>query len=146
VTSESASRPDDAPLLAKDEAPDRLLLCYSIDGELLWQHAAPRAEGHEVLEAANGCELFWFAELTGRVRPIDVVISDLCMPGYSGLDVVEAWADPVLTPPRARVVLMSAFPDREVRRRAEAVGALLLEKPFALGDLCALVRTLMEAE
>src|SRR4029079_17407656 len=53
VTSESAPRPDDAPLLAKDEAPDRLLLCYSIDGELLWQHAAPRAEGHEVLYWKN---------------------------------------------------------------------------------------------
>jgi outer membrane protein assembly factor BamB len=53
VTAESNPRPDDAPLLAKDEAPDRLLLCYSTDGELLWQHAAPRPEGHEVLYWKN---------------------------------------------------------------------------------------------
>jgi outer membrane protein assembly factor BamB len=53
VTAESQPRPDDAPLLAKDEAPDRLLLCYSTDGELLWQNAAPRADGHEVLYWKN---------------------------------------------------------------------------------------------
>lgn len=103
-----------------------------------------RADGHDVLEASNGCELFWFAELTGRVRPIDVVVSDLCMPGYNGLEVVEAWADPLLTPTHARVVLMSAFPDREVRRRAAAVGAVLLEKPFGLPEFCTLVRNLLE--
>jgi len=53
VTAESERRPDDAPLLAKDEAPDRLLLCYSLAGELLWQHAAPRPPDHEVLYWKN---------------------------------------------------------------------------------------------
>ncbi|HEY2414681.1 MAG TPA: PQQ-binding-like beta-propeller repeat protein [Pirellulaceae bacterium] len=53
VTAESQPRPDDAPLLAKDEAPDRLLLCYSTNGELLWQHAAPRTDVHEVLYWKN---------------------------------------------------------------------------------------------
>jgi outer membrane protein assembly factor BamB len=53
VTAESQSRPDDAPLLAKDDAPDRLLLCYTIGGDLLWQHTAPRTEGHEVLYWKN---------------------------------------------------------------------------------------------
>ena len=42
VTAEGQPRADDVPLLAKDEAPDRLLLCYSLEGQLLWQHAAPR--------------------------------------------------------------------------------------------------------
>jgi outer membrane protein assembly factor BamB len=39
--------------LAKDQAPDRLLLCYSTDGRLLWQHAAPRPAEHEVLYWKN---------------------------------------------------------------------------------------------
>jgi outer membrane protein assembly factor BamB len=53
VTAESERRPDDAPLLAKDKAPDRLLLCYSTEGHLLWQQAAPRPEQHEILYWKN---------------------------------------------------------------------------------------------
>ena len=53
VTAEGTPRPDDAPLLAKDEAPDRLLLCYSTEGKLLWQQTAPRPETHEVLYWKN---------------------------------------------------------------------------------------------
>jgi hypothetical protein len=53
VTAESRVRPDDAPLLAKDDAPGRLLLCYSTDGKLLWQHEAPQPAVHEVLYWKN---------------------------------------------------------------------------------------------
>jgi outer membrane protein assembly factor BamB len=53
VTAESEPRPDDAPLMAKDEAPDRLLLCFSTDGKLLWQHTVPRPAVHEVLYWKN---------------------------------------------------------------------------------------------
>jgi outer membrane protein assembly factor BamB len=53
VTAESEPRPVDAPLLAKDAAPGRLLLCYAIDGRPLWQHAAPRPQEHEVLYWKN---------------------------------------------------------------------------------------------
>jgi outer membrane protein assembly factor BamB len=53
VTAESEVRPDDAPLLAKDAAPDRLLMCFSTAGKLLWQHTAPRPETHEVLYWKN---------------------------------------------------------------------------------------------
>jgi len=53
VSAESEPRPDDAPLLAKDKAPDRLLLCYSTAGELLWRHVAPRPAEHEVLYWKN---------------------------------------------------------------------------------------------
>lgn len=53
ITAESEPRPDDAPLLAKDQAPGRLLLCYSTRGELLWQHAAPQPAEHEILYWKN---------------------------------------------------------------------------------------------
>jgi outer membrane protein assembly factor BamB len=53
VTAESERRADDAPLRAMDEAPSRLLLCYSLAGELLWQHAAPQPAEHEVLYWKN---------------------------------------------------------------------------------------------
>jgi outer membrane protein assembly factor BamB len=53
VTAEGEVRPDDAPLLAKDQAPDRLLLCYSTAGDLLWKAAAPQPAEHEVLYWKN---------------------------------------------------------------------------------------------
>lgn len=53
VTSESERRPDDAPLLAKDQAPNRLLICFATDGRPLWQRTAPRPLDHEVLYWKN---------------------------------------------------------------------------------------------
>ena len=53
VTAESELRPDDAPLRTNDKAPDRLLLCFSTDGKLLWQHTAPRPPVQEVLYWKN---------------------------------------------------------------------------------------------
>ena len=115
-------------LLADDEGEMRTFLA-----EVL------RDEGYEVVEATNGRELFWLMEASQRGQPIDVVVSDLCMPEYNGLDVVEAWTE---VGPRPRVLLMSAFPDPEVRRRAESLGLVLLDKPFAVGRLLGLVRAL----
>lgn len=59
------------------------------------------------------------------------------MPGYTGLAVLEALRN-VAGPP---VILMTAFPDRDVRRRAAKLGVVLLEKPF---DLSALLRLVHE--
>lgn len=54
VTAEASPRNIDAPLAQADNAPDRLLLCYSRDaGEQLWQHVAPRPSQHEVLYWKN---------------------------------------------------------------------------------------------
>ncbi|CAN5718254.1 hypothetical protein BH09MYX1_BH09MYX1_00260 [soil metagenome] len=97
-----------------------------------------RDEGHEVMEASNGRELFWAFETSCYGTPIDVVVSDLCMPAYDGLEVAEAWADRGDGP---RVVLMSAYPDADARRRAEALGLVLLDKPFDLEALQRMVRS-----
>jgi DNA-binding response OmpR family regulator len=116
-------------LLAEDDEALRTFLA-----ELL------RDDGYEVLEVCDGRELFWVVETAQRTRPIDVVVSDLRMPAYNGLDVVEAWADAGTGP---SVILMSAFPDHDVRVRAEELGVALLEKPFDVGRLRDLVRALV---
>lgn len=98
-----------------------------------------RHDGYEVIEVANGRDLFWCMERAERGRAIDVVVSDIRMPAYDGLDVVEAWAE---IGSRASVVLMSAFPDPDARRRADSLGVVLLEKPFSFDRLQRLVRAL----
>lgn len=94
-----------------------------------------RAEDYDVIEAADGRELFWHVERALADGGLDLVISDVRMPVYTGLDVVEAWSG--FKGPR--VLLMTAFADPELRQRVTDLGIVLLDKPFPLGRLIDLV-------
>jgi two-component system response regulator (stage 0 sporulation protein F) len=93
-------------------------------------------DGHVVLEATDGAGLLdALAEALGHDpgdARVDVVVSDLRMPGFTGLEVVECLS---LADQRLPFILMTAFGDDDVRRRASAAGALLLDKPLSLGEL-----------
>ena len=95
--------------------------------------ASLRREGFEVQECVDGGELL--AELeaarTGDPAP-QLVVSDLRMPGVSGLDVLH-WLRRWL--PQVPVILITAFGDQQAHRRAEALGAVMvIDKPFDLGE------------
>ncbi len=97
---------------------------------------ALKKDGHEVTEAADGGRLLVrLAEVFDQdpsLATIDLIVSDIRMPICNGLDLVER-----MFQARWRVpwILMTAFGDDEIRRRAEAVGALLLDKPLSLEQL-----------
>jgi FixJ family two-component response regulator len=64
---------------------------------------------------------------------IDCVVSDIHMPGMSGLDLVKGLAARGSTTP---VVLITARSDANLEARAGAAGAVcLLRKPFEINDL-----------
>jgi CheY-like chemotaxis protein len=102
---------------------------------------------HEVIEAEDGRDLFWtllrenFAAPPGAV-PRPVVVTDLCMPGYNGLEVIEAWRE---LQPNTPVILITAFPSDTVRERAARLGAVMLAKPFSTQALRTLVREITDA-
>jgi CheY-like chemotaxis protein len=93
-----------------------------------------RDDGYDVLEAEDGVRLLieLKAELGRAEAPLDLIVSDIRMPVYGGLDVLNELR-------RARrptpVLLITGFGDDEVRAAAEALGATLLEKPFAVDEL-----------
>jgi CheY-like chemotaxis protein len=97
---------------------------------------ALRKDGHDVVEAADGGRLLvQLAEAFERdpsLTGVDMVVADERMPVCRGLDLLER-----LVEARWRVpfVLMTAFADDETRRRAEHLGAVLLEKPLSLDAL-----------
>jgi DNA-binding response OmpR family regulator len=68
------------------------------------------------------------ALLQGESSPVDAIVTDVRMPGCSGLSVAEGlrangWPTPI--------VVISAFGDDDMRGRVERMGnAWLLEKPF----------------
>src|SRR5689334_6622524 len=66
--------------------------------------------GFEVSEAADGRELFWALEGLSpalRIEP-DLVIADVYMPAYNGLDVLSARREWM---PRHGLIVITAFPD-----------------------------------
>jgi FixJ family two-component response regulator len=65
------------------------------------------------------------------------------MPGWTGLNVLITMSHQVSPPP---IVLITAFGDERLHEQAMKAGAIaVLDKPFELDDLCALVNRLMES-
>jgi|HubBroStandDraft_5_1064220.scaffolds.fasta_scaffold646926_1 CheY-like chemotaxis protein len=97
---------------------------------------ALRKDGHDVDEVSDGGRLLTrIAELfdvDASLASIDVIVSDVRMPVYNGLELSERLADARW---RVPFVLMTAFGDDDTRRRAERIGAMLLDKPLSLADL-----------
>jgi CheY-like chemotaxis protein len=65
---------------------------------------------------------------SGDSNPHAVVIADLAMPAYSGLDIIDVWRDLNPTTP---TILITAFPSEAVRERAARLGVAVLAKPFS---------------
>lgn len=100
-----------------------------------------RPEFPEAIEVADGRQLFWHLMrssfgVAGTNRDI-VIVTDLKMPTYSGLEVLDAWHDPAAATP---MVVITAFPDEAARKRAGRLDATLLAKPFSRAQLREAVR------
>ncbi len=98
------------------------------------------ADGYDVREASDGGRLLiaMTAHLREPDEAIDLVISDIRMPVCTGMEILEGLR---LAHRRIPVILMTAFGDDETRATAQRLGAILLDKPFALEDLREAVRT-----
>ena len=73
-----------------------------------------------------------------RVNESACLITDVQMPGMSGLDLQHRL---ITQGSRIPTIFITAFPDQEIRRRALAAGAIaFLEKPFDGGTIVELLR------
>jgi CheY-like chemotaxis protein len=138
-----ASRPERDLIAAA--ATHRILVAEDNPGMLHLLDRVLRRDGHEVVLASNGDELMlWLSVITNWRDPVplfDLIVTDLRMPGYTGLDCIDYLYSTGKTTP---VILITAFGDPQVHRDALAKGArAVLDKPLHLDDLCAIVaRTL----
>jgi CheY-like chemotaxis protein len=95
-----------------------------------------RRAGYEVIAVGDGAEAM--ARLEDQPASLDILVTDVVMPGMSGIDLAERVIDRF---PAAGVVLLSGYNaetldlDRVVRR-----GAVFLSKPVTSGDLLDAVR------
>ncbi len=108
-------------LLAEDDADFRRLVAQVLE-----------RDGHEICTVADGAALSRAIVVDGHC-PWDAVVTDVCMPGRTGLDVLSTLQDEDKAPP---VILMSAFADAQLHDQAERWGAFaVFEKPFDIDDL-----------
>jgi CheY-like chemotaxis protein len=111
-------------LLAEDDMEMRLLLSLTL-----------QKEGCSVIECKDGVDLLAQIEplLNGENEvEYDLIVSDIRMPGVSGLEVVQGLADLPGCPP---VILITAFGDAAIHERARQLGvAAVLDKPFEIEE------------
>ena len=95
-----------------------------------------RAAGYHVMEAHDGLELLAgieFAITFQHERPEHlIVVSDIEMPGLSGLDVLTILHCAQL---KTACILITGFGDRETVAEASDLGARIFHKPFDIDDL-----------
>ena len=106
-----------------------ILVADDDDGSRGFLARGLRSAGYEVLVAANGSE----ATEIVRATPVDAIVSDISMPGMSGIDLLKAIRQRDADVP---VVLVTGSPDVESAMEAVRFGALLyLKKPVDLDEL-----------
>ena len=122
-------------LLAEDDVEMRLLLSL-----VLQRH------GYTVIECKDGGDLY------AKIRPLlrgkkgaafDLIISDIRMPGHTGLEIVEDLAGLQGRPP---LILITAFGDAATHERSRQLGAAaVLNKPFEIDLFIKVVHDLLVA-
>ena len=106
--------------------------------------AALRQDGYEVIEARDGWQLLQYLATHTREPDedrIDLVISDIRMPGRNGLDVLAGlrWANPSMP-----FILITGFGDLHTHLEARRLGAAaVLDKPFDLEQLRSVIVNLL---
>ena len=119
-----------AVLLAEDDMEMRLMLSLTL-----------QREGWSVIECKDG------AELQTQVEPLlqgeegveyDLIVTDIRMPGATGMEIVEGIAGLPGCPP---IILITAFGDAGTHARARELGvAAILDKPFEMQVFIGAVR------
>jgi two-component system cell cycle sensor histidine kinase/response regulator CckA len=94
-------------------------------------------DGFEVTEAASAAEAL--ALLRRGVR-FDVVLSDVLMPGMSGLDLARQLRQ---EHPHLPIALMSVWPGEDFRDYSSLGSTRFIQKPFTLEQLTGAVRAAM---
>ena len=96
--------------------------------------------GYEVLVA--DCAAAALAMAEGRAGAIDLLFTDIVMPGMSGTELADRFSERW---PRTRVVYTTGYTADEALRRHPVDGPHLVQKPFVPSALLRTVRAVLDA-
>ncbi len=111
-------------LLVEDDAAVRLVLERGL-----------KRQGVSV-EAVDGGEAALVRLRDASAPTIDVIVSDVMMPGMDGVEMIARVRD---FRPDVGIVLMSGFAEPPLHREADRQGVRFLAKPFATSELVAMI-------
>ncbi|WP_439628546.1 ATP-binding protein [Gemmata sp.] len=124
-----APRGSELVLLVEDELAVRRLARAALEGV-----------GYRVLEAASGAEAVRIAD--GCADPIDLLVTDVVMPGMGGRDVAAALR---ARRPVTRVLFVSGYTDGAiVPHGVDGDGVAFLQKPYTPRSLARKVRAVLD--
>ncbi|QRN98831.1 response regulator [Archangium violaceum] len=135
------------PPLPTEPRPPRILLAEDDDEMRALLTLTLARAGYAVVALEDGFELSDYVLLTqvcgGPLLAPDLILSDVRMPGRTGLEVlVQVQACGLACP----VVILSAFADGETREEARRLGVnAVLDKPVDLEELKATLHALARA-
>jgi two-component system cell cycle sensor histidine kinase/response regulator CckA len=132
----SAGRTRSAPKAKKDElwGTGTVLL---VEDEPMVRSVAERAltrHGYKVITADNGEEAL---EILERGDPIDLLISDVVMPGMDGPMVVR---EARKSRPDLKILFMSGYAEEQLRKSIDFENVNFLPKPFSVTELAEAAR------
>jgi two-component system cell cycle sensor histidine kinase/response regulator CckA len=125
----AVERGTETVLLVEDEAALR-----AITSEFLQSH------GYTVLAAGNGIGALEICRT--HPSPIELLLTDVVMPGLSGPEVAKA---ALAMRPEMRVMYMSGYIDRQIDLDTLSSGKTFLQKPYSLVDLSHKIRGALTA-
>ncbi|HEY3771290.1 MAG TPA: response regulator [Candidatus Angelobacter sp.] len=112
-------------LLVEDEAALREITCEYL-----------QSRGYKVLSASGGMQALEICRV--HEAPIDILMTDIIMPGIQGPELVKAALD---MRPQMHVIYVSGYTDRGLEIANKENNAILLQKPYSLADLGHTIRT-----
>ena len=124
-----SARAGETILLVEDEDPVRMVV-----SRLLQRH------GYRVIEATSGSEA---AQILHRSEPIDLLLTDVVLPGITGVELVELGRK---LRPGLRVLMTSGHSEEDLSRSGSLTEIPLLSKPFEPAQLLLAVRAAIDAD
>jgi len=118
---------------AQKDRPNRVMFVDDEEGVRLSWNRYLSDHGFDVTTVENGEAAI--SQL--RVKPVDVVVSDLRMPGVDGIQLLEWLHD---RQPETRFILLTGYGNDEVEQKVRELGAFdYLNKPISPDTLAAVV-------
>jgi two-component system cell cycle sensor histidine kinase/response regulator CckA len=108
-----------------------------VEDEPMVRSVAERAltrHGYQVITADNGEEAL---DVLGRGEPIDLLISDVVMPGMDGPTMVR---EARKSRPELKILFMSGYAEEQLRKSIDIENVNFLPKPFSVTELAEAAR------
>ncbi|MDQ2913866.1 MAG: response regulator [Chloroflexota bacterium] len=122
------------PADERNQPTETILLVEDEEGVRNAAHRILKSRGYKVLQADKPADAL--ALMNGRTESVDLLLTDMVMPGMSGRELARQLR---AARPTLPVIYMTGYSEELLRRDADDLGEAVIEKPFTRRPLLAAV-------